>query len=66
MESKVGETIAICNLGNIGQKNFDVRDNERNRKYLNQYKDLTSKIGDRKGETMALQYMGFVNASEGK
>lgn len=28
--------------------------------------DLTNKIGDKKGETMALQYMGFVNASEGK
>lgn len=28
--------------------------------------DLTSKIGDKKGETMAMQYMGFVNASEGK
>lgn len=28
--------------------------------------ELTNKIGDKKGETLALQYMGFVNASEGK
>lgn len=34
LESKIGETIAICNLGNIGQKNFDVRDNERNKMYI--------------------------------
>lgn len=33
--------------------------------YIQKYLDLTNKIGDKKGETVALQYMGMVNASEG-
>jgi len=52
-------------LGNIGQKNFDIRDNERNKMYIQKYKDLSEKIGDKEGESIALQYMGIVNASEG-
>jgi len=53
--SKLGETIAISNLGAIGYKNFEQSNNESNKIYIQKYKAFGEQIGDKKSKEITLQ-----------